>query len=714
MGRDIEAIVVVDVASVAYAIRDATDGADRPIDPHVDRLVDLIEHMGLSVVELRVALPLAVVDGPGSNRRWGEQFVKQRHRWLIAERARVNAWERERNRDISLRVLPGAFDGNREVAVDVVAALGALDAAADIERRGRVEDQVVLVLSDDRDLQHLAAYASPVRLFSVGTFDRAARARLRDADIPHIALDPRDLVMTAGDARFPSPAPTFATVGDEPVLTRRDSGGATYAVSSPLDRDTQARRRPPAAPLTRAHTIAVVDPYGLAAAAVRAIGLARLPTAATVRDLVGDLGWPSPVAVYATVPDLRRDLPHDLDPQVWRAWQRRDDELDDLARELAADRDALTQVRRGVLEPQRQQGRRTRDAMHQAGVESDPIQRFTKQLSTGLAADLWLAATIAPDTQIVLCSDDRDLAWAQRVFSLVGIPNAHRITRVGIHAYSSRHVQVHGVTDDALDDAAYLILTEGLVAELVGVAAPSGPRLRHLLHEAVARGAGWEVDDIDPENGGIVVHAVTSDSEDGPIGPERVSAILSAGGLAVGDAIRELGSCDGGSPALDLLFDHRSPCSMPMLQIAEPHKERRAVVVGRNSDSLLIDVDRDGRVDAAVSPGHDTGSYDPGVRVTIRRSADRRSWVLADPPPASAPASSGSERVLEIVTVVGLTNGRFVARSADGISGSLLPPPGESDGAAPLGARVFAVRLTETERTSWIALSTRLAFLDEP
>ena len=712
MGRDIEAIVVVDVASVAYAIRDATDGVEHPIDPRLDRLVELIERMSFSVVGLRVALPLAAVDGPGSHRGRAEEFVERRYRWLVAERERVHAWAQRRNRAISLRALPGAFDGYREVAVDVVAALGALDAAADIVRRGRVHDQVVLVVSNDRDLQHLAAYASPVRLFSVGTYDGAARARLRAADIPHVALDPRELVVTVGDAAFPGTPPSRGTLTDEAVLTRRAPGGRVYAVSSPLDRDTQAGRRPPSEPLTESNTVAVVDPYGLAAAAVRAIGLACLPTAATVRALLADFGWPRPIAVYATVPDLRHDLPHDLDPQVWAAWQRRDEELDDLARELDGDRDALTQVRRGVLEPQRQQGRRTRDAVHRAGVEHDPVQRFTKQLSTGLAADLWLAATVAPDAQIVLCSDDCDLAWAQRVFSLVGIPNPDRVTRVGIHAHSSRRVHVYGVADDALDDAAYVILTEGLLAELVGVAAPSGPRLRHLLHEAVARGADWEVDGIDPENGGIVVHAVPAGPEGGPIRPERVVAILSAGALAVGDVIRKLGSCDDGPPTrLDLLFDHRSPCSMPMLQIARPDKERGATVVER-TDALLIDFDRDGRVDAAVSPGHDTAAYERGARVTIRRSADHRSWVLAD---AGVPASAASEPVpaVDIVTVTGLKHGRFVARTADGASGTLLPPPGEGESPLPLGARVFAARLTETAGTSWIALSTRLAFLDE-
>lgn len=68
MSRDIEAIIVVDVASMAYAIRDATDGAEHPIDPHLERLVELVERMGFFVVELRVALPLAVVDCPSPDR----------------------------------------------------------------------------------------------------------------------------------------------------------------------------------------------------------------------------------------------------------------------------------------------------------------------------------------------------------------------------------------------------------------------------------------------------------------------------------------------------------------------------------------------------------------------------------------------------------------------------------------------------------------------
>ncbi len=274
--------------------------------------------------------------------------------------------------------------------------------------------------SHDSDLFHLYRYSHRVPVLMCGAFSHGERELLQSSRTPHVDLHGEDLVGAAVDAQ---PRPSIDDVvvqrvgdgapertigewiseelqpGDLVVVDRR--GDATVR-STPLLR-ASAHGRVPDRPLDRARTVAVVDPYGLMNAAIAAIGVGRLASADAVRDLVSFNGWDSPIAVYATIPDIDRRRTRGLHEALRTAWRARDGELDRLAHAFDSDDDPLTQNQRAPLKapcapPEAFDATRSSAAL------------AVKRMATGLLCDLWLAATTNPDASLVLFTDDPDLA----------------------------------------------------------------------------------------------------------------------------------------------------------------------------------------------------------------------------------------------------------------------------------------------------------------
>lgn len=713
----LKAAVVVDLGSLAHRVGEARGIRYAEVD--LVRLATLLGSHGVDITALTIAGPfLEARLGIGGDESQARRYVAEAAQWWDRERA---AWQDSSFGPVPLRRLMGGTTGTREVGVDVLVAAAALEAAGDIAVREASEDETVLICSHDSDLFHLHRVAAPVRLFVAGAFTPSERARLREQATPHIQLQSSAFAgvdrgsitgpLTLGvrverlggdEATWP-PGVRVGRPGDHVVVAT--DGGDAVARSTPLNRCV-SEAPPRREPLADARTVAAVDPYGLANAAVRSIGVARLPRAVAFQALVASLGWDHPVAVYATIPDLDPKRSHNLATELKMAWRRRDADLDELADAMAADGDPMTQASRSLLQP---------DAVatgHPDGTyERDLAAYAIKRMATGLIADVWLAATTNPEAQIVVCSDDPDLTWALDIARRAMPGSFGDITRIGIHARRYRVGAGPGPSTDVHPEpGSFVVLTDTETARLVGVHdAPFGRRLRHAVHRAVVNGNPWSPGMLDPETGARTVR--TTVELNGPSGsPDEhaIEAHLFGGDLAVArlEATSPGPTADeGGEISFDLAFDPHRPCAHPVLTTDDPgNGSIEATVVAAGRGRLAVDINGNGAPDTEVDVAHDFTMHKAGTTIVVRRQDDG-GWCLVDP--GHGPITTAEPEVVEIVK--NTDGGCVVSALEDGETGPADPVPGERHLDGEVGDLVFAVRVDDTPR--WTALSTPMAHL---
>jgi hypothetical protein len=716
---DLVGDLVIDVASLGYSIGEAIaeDDGERPelIRPDLVALVQAFEQRGIAVRSVHVALPLIPVRiGPDANeqraRLWAEQWAS----WAHEEASRLAD-----HRGISLETLAGAIDGRGEVGVDEQVVWAALDLAALIADDGDLATEVVVVVSSDSDLWHLAEYAAPARLFIAGRFTPGRCDTLLRRGTPFLRLSDDALRCLAPSRTFPPhsvrrgraadllPAATVrrGLEPDDEVVVEDLPGGGTFLGSSSLQPASVAAVRADDGVLANARTVAVVDAYGIFLAVRRAIGVAELPDARQVRDLLALLGWDLPAATLFVLPDLseyhasRSRLPDKLRA----AWRRRDGDFDDLAGDIASDHDVLTQARRSELRPE----------------DSDVT---LKRMSTGLVAELWRAHRHAPDADLVILTEDPDVCWL-----LQNPPESARawpsITRVGVHP-NRVEILGRGPIDGLGSPGQVVVLTEYLAAQLAGVIDhPFGRPLRDRLAGVVGRSVRVVPEGIDPETGGMEVSILDSargldGSPSGSMAEAFVGAIRTlihgVGGGSVAPALLAEVESLGALPPVELHFDPRRTCSVPRLVVgsvaedAEPTRE--ATVVFREGYQLWVDLDFDGIADVAVPTGHDTTRYRVDDRVVVARVGVGGSWAVHDPGPAGGLPIDAAPQVL-VVESIG-DGGGWARDLETGRRGWVEPLPGEPS--LRLARHILAVRLNEESNGTdeWLAVSSGLNHLD--
>ncbi len=715
--------VVVDRASVEHRLGEALGVGGRvPLD--LGRLAKLLRAYGLEPVELAAAVPrAAIVDGPDCNP-------------VLARRDRESAdqWWSKESRSLAPHVrckpLWGASNGRGEVAVDLAVVAGALDAAMRSEERGI---DLVVVVSHDADFHHLHRYCQSVPLVVAGSFTQGERRLCREGKVPRLDIPKLDFCTLSAQSRaLESPGLTLHDVrqddltgnpgllreGDKVLIARTNS-------NTPVIRSGPLTRRVAGMPALRkalslATTIAVVDPYGLFNSAVRSIGTGGLPNAQSVQQLLASLWWSGPTAVLATIPDLRRHTTEQLDSDLQSAWKSRDQQLDALAATFDDDGDPLTVATRSPLQPGRARLPGT------SGIDPDPdrtlVNRALKRLATGLLADLWLAATLpaspdVPTPQVVLLSDDFELAATLELLPHCRIHALEDVVRIGLHAHRG-HLELPQGANSA--EGQLVVLKDNLVAQLTGAdLAQYGGRHRKLLASALSdENSVIRTGGRDPETGGRVLHIRVDVEEDGDAIPDRrnLTALL-YGTKTQLEHSRPSTSVESQGEHDDLLitFDRDSVCAHPVIvygQKPEGGTSREAIVVDQQGSWITVDLDGDGVADSRVPLGHAALDFDPDRRIVVHQDPGGNLQVID---PASALEDELQPEVVQITSRVVFRNqdcwSAMPVGPADGVALPLVRTSSKHALEGSEGDRLLALCRDGSDGRYYVAMSTPLQHL---
>lgn len=444
-------IVVVDVASLAHAIgsgqreRSArASNRSRYVAPHLDTLVAVLEHRGFEVLELQVAVPVELVDTPGTPRASAARGPTP---WAV-DRARQ--WVDEqvvtlREIGIPLVVLRGGHDGTTEVGVDVAAACGTLVAASQIGINSN-ETEAILVITHDSDLHVLSTAAHPANVILAGCYNSDARRRLQQDRLPFVDLSADELTLLS-DRWDPNLLAVRLSIsghtnaGDEPVVEQKL-----------VDREVVEQPKD--------DCVVVADPHGLACSAATTLGMAALPTIESIRTALAHIGVGIDAPILATVPDV--DFVGSLggpsgDNRLRRAaWRQHDGELDQLARTFHDDGDDDTRVNRARLPLNRLPDERF-------SLQRNLSHRVTKQLATQMVCDVYRCLLGSTCRHIVVLTDSVDVTWALHLIPTFGLDESRVIrvgtTRMPIRRFSGARPQALDVRTEVLDAARLAELT---------------------------------------------------------------------------------------------------------------------------------------------------------------------------------------------------------------------------------------------------------------
>jgi hypothetical protein len=702
----VEASIVVDVANVAFRIGRERFGRERWVDPDLAQVRSVLANAGIAATEFQVALPLEAVaelgvapDGP--NRM---AVIDRSRRWLREQQAVLG--------ESVVRPLRGGTDGRREIGVDAMCALAAIATA---EREGV---EAVVILSCDTDLIAVQEHVDRLPVYVAGCFDGRARSLLRKQRRAWIDLRPESFAAMATPSRR-HPAPPLPRFG--PRTT--DGGGWTLTRVSPdtpspvdasstlgtQDHAERTRRRRRAA--EGAGVIAVTDPYGTSLAAARAIGVSKLPTPTTVEQLLLELGWDHPVTQFAVVPDIVDHLLASADMTELRrqALQERDAELEALIRAYRGDGDVRTFVATGRLAAERP------DA-----IDAELRRIEEKQVVTTLAADtLW--ALLHTDAPVVVITDRAELTYLLEQLDGFVPDAADRLTRIGLHARPFEPEQV-GLPDAVVgpselaglaalraalppthETTNVVVLNGPTTARLVNVDRQlHGPDLLASVHRAVSdESVEWRMARFDAESLGAVLS---------PVDRPEIEIVFHRMLELDCEVARRLSADDvlpAGALEVQLTFDPRRPCAMPVLERSPTagHSTDIAVVLEHREGSILVDADGDGRANTTLSVGHGGHAYRVGDPVLFRRRAIEAGSTDELIGPLRGPA--GRRPVGAPIVVEATGDGH--ARDPDaGAIGDLHEVPDLRDHRREAGSRFLAY---PCEDGSYQALSTELPHL---
>jgi hypothetical protein len=669
----VAATVLIDVSSYAHAIGHLR--GTRRARLHLASVLEVLDELGLHPQRLAVSLALIpVTTGPQGSLAAARDIVARNQEWFDDESASCT---------IPVVALPGAHDGVREIGVDDMVVAAALVEAARIRHDPDRASELLVVMSHDGDMDHLAGLAAPVPLVLAGSYDAAADRRMRRSGTPSLQLTDDQL------DRCGSPPSSFS---------RERGAGAATRPSIPLPVSPV-----PAPALPVRPTAAVVDAYGLACSAASALGLARLPSLGSIESSLRAHGEPGDEAsLLVTVPDVivGRTPTTSLEQSRARAWRTRDRELDTLADELDHDGDPTTMVRRALL--------------NTAGIpthladrldRSGPV-RAAKRLATQLTADLVRLVLEDAAEHVIVMTDSPHVVWSQIMLpELLGATGTGtRVTRWGVNAAP---IVVHGDDDRAqLPEADFMVFTEQRLAELTRVGAHVGrsarQRLDRLARDPDPERSSWRVVGFDPEIDGLRLRNLAD---------PQFEVLLADGlvlGLDIGEQLSEF------AEGIELRFEPSAPASMPVLGVPSgdhgmrADSYRSAQIVGRVGSQVTFDLDGDGTGDVRIEAGHDLRPVRRDAPAVLGRlTPDPRqacSWVFV------SVTDDSPRRQPTLVEVVGIGNTypvvQPVAPAAED-PGPLFPPPHAPPVDVATGDRLWTVNTAGVgQPPTWVALSS--------
>lgn len=715
----LQAKVLIDVANLSHAIGRACANGDgpvesRPVLPDLARVRDVFDHFGIEVTGFGVALPLEPVEqlGVRADHASSGRAIARSRRWLSQQRAALGKE--------MVCAIAGGIDGHHELGVDAMCVLTA------IAESWKRDVKAVVVISNDADVMVAQDYVTDTPIFVAGSFTSEQRRQLRTEQRGWIDLRAPALRHMA--ARVPAATPPLPPVESDPAVDEREGSeevsvdgrhlvwlehGRRIKMSSALcavPDVTRHERRLQA--VKGAKTVAVTDPYGISVSVGRAIGIAKLPTPATVEESLAVLGFDLPLAQFAAVPDIiDRMLEHaDLDELRRRALKQLDSELETLIDAHREGGDIRTLVSVGRLAAERT------DAI-------DPELRHIeeKKVLTTLAADvLW--ALRHTELPVAVISDRAELAYLLTKLEQFVPSTPQRLVRIGLHGQPIRIEEDSGRSsgDDAsVEDAEpaglappcnalptsgtgvqVVVLNGPCAAELTGLVRQlHGPALLAAIHREIAdESVEWRMVRFDATTLGAILS---------PVCRPEVEAVFHRMLELDDDVARYLiggGIVPAGALEVRLQRNLSRPCEIPTLHAGRDDDDvlhDLAMMVEHRDGSLHLDIDGDQRPDIAIAIGHGAEAYLPGHTVVYRRAV-----TPSQQPELLGPVLPRDHDQRPHVVVA---NGDGTITDPDsGTTHPLLELPDLSDLERPPGSRLLAYPCGDA---SYQALSTSLAHL---
>lgn len=522
--------VAVDVASLAYAIgaTKSKNNKAKFIAPQLATLAVVLQRHGMEVDEFQVAIPVEVVQPVGSISPrltdTGAWFARKSLQWVKEQGHALH------DRGIPVTVLAGAHNGANEVGVDVAVVCGVLATAARIAT-GLSRSEAIVVVTHDSDLFLIARATQRTQVILAGNYDHNARQTLARERVSYLRLAAHEIAVI--DEVWIDALLACHLSLTQAVVYDTHTVQATKNLEPPLDA-----------------CVVVADPYGLACSTTAALGMARLPTMASMREVLSPFGVGVDSPILATIPDVEFTTAATRVTAVTErrnaAWHERDSEFDGLAREFDGDGDGDTRVARSRLPL-----RRLSPDDHSFGRNA--VQKVIKQLATQMVCDIYRCLLGSESRRVVVLTDSMDVTWALHLLGEFGL-SADRVVRVGVNVTSIEIVS-RGRRHPL--DVRTAVLSEPQLAALTRVDEIAiGQALGDRLAESIEHPHDWVVLGLDPESDGIRVRHERD---------LRFETLI-AGGLFLRDI--DLGVTIDDGVALDLQIDAAMPRSVPRLAVS--------------------------------------------------------------------------------------------------------------------------------------------------
>jgi hypothetical protein len=702
--------VVVDVASVAHWIQ--ADVRHRVATPHkrsgaagdppgtslrtvtrgLHRIVDVLGHHGVVTRRLILGTTLGPFPAPSSGWRLvgpsgGEDPGTWRRRRAIENGEKVVARVTAALADRGIEVvgLPGLFGASGEHCVDELCVL----AAAHASWTGDGSD--VIVVSRDADVGVAPLLTGPGRILLARRMGEKEAKALGDrgrrhGDDPGIERDPPSHLRLLGLAMrgllLPEDLPegplrdTLASIEPDAVpqvelvevegrRVLRNAWNVAQVLSSALDVDPDRtwyeRRRPLLDRGVRA--TAVVDPFGLLAAANRSGVPGRIPTAASVAEALEPLSLPLPLGQLAVVPDLL-DVDHGLIALA--------NEFGGLAL-VPRMRDVLTErVRQGLIdldeEMESSLDSYTGDDLPETvgtasqfargpltSIADSPAALEEKESAVLIAADL-LWALVHTDGPVVVVSERPDLVV------LLDLMDDHfgpalgmraRLTRIGLHADPFAGESIAVERSGTTTRWPTVLLTGRMIADLLRIGASEPPaeggaETPVSVAEAIRYDPTLDAFTVHDLDGRRLAEVALADIVQFPVRDVRLLGRTDARGVA---RLRAVLSRD-----LRLHLDLRAP--LPRPRLARPGSDGSvdatvlsARVIGHGEGGVTVRVTSSARPDEVLHASSPSLAALPeiGRDIEIVLDDDGRHCILSMPGLADVPDDVGRPRPARII-----------------------------------------------------------------
>lgn len=416
--------------------------------------------------------------------------------------------------NVPTKLLPPGGHTQLEYGVDGIIALSALYLSIPDHLKDH-ESKAVVILSSDTDFADLHRFTEHGNLIVGGFFNSNTRWKYRKFGCPHISFGKEFTKIISGENRK-KPNKLISYLPDQ-----RQS-------------ETKVRLET----LQNSKTFAVIDPYSIFNSAARELGIARMPTAETLNDLISFLGFEQPHCSYWTIPDLC--VPASTDgksydeyvkqvggEQMAVAWKVADAERDKIHLNLINDDiHALTESKRAEQKPQIIAKQDFHWIFHRP--ERLLASRTCKRLLTGIVADLSLALKSKAPMTCVVISTDPELDIALRSMRAASPTDTFLDSIFMIYLQPPQYMEatakpyiqyqdwVKGkdqwkAFDSERQTLNYICLTDDILARFVDVShQPYGASLRALASAGIRSKKQIEIKDRDPETGGFIVDIISS------------------------------------------------------------------------------------------------------------------------------------------------------------------------------------------------------------